>query len=141
MTRVIVLKGNDPDNPLVVDISAIYQHPAALSKFNKSYTLSLQFWGWAGGMIVLAGIVASLVWHWWAFILGFLINFLLTKANRQSAAQFTVESLTNHPGSPAYFSSLGLIWHARSEGREKGHSVVISDSSDIAPTLDETVDG
>jgi hypothetical protein len=111
IARVLILS-EGPDGVLVLDVDALHKNPVHLKRFNPGYTAATKFWGFISSLIVLAGVVLSFVWHWWAFLPGFALGFIIYRANAASTADFAIEAIQKNPGAIAYFTSSGLTWLA-----------------------------
>jgi len=57
-------------------------------------------------------IACSFLWHWWAFIAGFVLAVMILKATRRSKADFVVAMLATNREARAHFVEQGLIWEA-----------------------------
>lgn len=114
IVRVIVLGKSDDGQWLkVLGIDPISQNPAILKRFNPGYVYATRFYAAVATIIMFAGIGLSFFWHWWAFIVGFVIGYIIQNATQKSVADFAAEALAAHKDALQYFEELGLIWDAK----------------------------
>ncbi|HAJ02662.1 MULTISPECIES: hypothetical protein [unclassified Brevundimonas] len=111
IARVLLLEKRD-EGFLVLDVDQLHHHPDILRRFGRGYSAANKFWTAVGTLIALAGVVLSFTWHWWAFLVGFLLNFILYRANKTSTADFALDILRREPSAASYFTEVGLTWVA-----------------------------
>jgi hypothetical protein len=106
----VVLAGDGGRRVWALDYSTLFNNPSLLSPVAPQYALTLRLWKWGGAVAMLASIVASLLWAWWAFIAGVVIQFLLWKGGQTSAASFALRCGAANPGAAAHLHQHGLAW-------------------------------
>ena len=111
IARVIVLAERDGE-ALCLDPVPFDKAPALLRPFNPGYTFALHFWRWVSALLLLGGVVASFVWHWWAFVLGFLLSAFVHQMNTKSAGQFAVQAFKQHKDAVDAFNACGALFVA-----------------------------
>lgn len=114
--RVIVIaESDDKQRVRVLNVDALSKNPKLMLPFASGYALAATFWTYTGLLIMLAGVALSFLWHWWAFIAGFLLAMMVLKATKQSTAD-VAQMLVQSESARAHFARLGLIWEASSQG-------------------------
>jgi len=107
---LIIANGSSPEKAVVLNVDELSKNSKLLTQFNPGYHYATKFWDAVSALILVGGIVLSFVWHWWAWIAGFVIAFVIYRSNRKSVADFAKEILDNDPNAIVHFASLGLIW-------------------------------
>jgi hypothetical protein len=114
--RVIVIgKSDDQQRLIVLNIDALNKSPQLLKRFNAGYYYATKTWGAVSVFIIIGGIVLSFLWYWWAFLVGIAVGVIVYRANRQSVADFALQSLSENPEAYQHFLSLGLVWEANTK--------------------------
>jgi hypothetical protein len=108
-SRVFIL-AEENGQTLVLDPGPFDNKPALLKSYNRSYTLALQFYSIISAICFFGGFIASFFWHWWAFILGCAVSFMIYKANQRSAGQFALRALKEHEDAGGHFKALGALF-------------------------------
>ena len=109
IARVLVLGERDGE-ALCLDPAPFDKSPDLLRPFNPGYAFALKFWRWVSVLVLLAGIVLSFIWHWWAFLLGFLLSYAVHQMNAKSAGQFAAQAFKQHEAATAEFQRLGALF-------------------------------
>jgi hypothetical protein len=111
--RVIVLgKTADQARLIVLNIDALAKNPQLMKRYGKSYLHAVMLWNAVSTVVLVGGIAASFIWHWWLFLVGFGIAIVIHRSNQRSAADFAQEILADNPEAYQHFVSLGLVWDA-----------------------------
>jgi hypothetical protein len=95
---------------LCLDPAPFDKKPDLLRPFNPGYTFALKLWRWVSALLLLGGIIASFVWHWWAFIPGFLLSFMVHQMNSKSAGQFAAQAFKQHDDAAREFEKIGALF-------------------------------
>jgi hypothetical protein len=114
--RVIVIaESDDKQRVRVLNVDALSKNPKLMLPFASGYALAATFWTYAGLLVVVAGVALSFLWHWWAFMPGFLLAMLVLKTTKQNTAE-VAQMLVQNDVARAHFAQLGLIWETSSKG-------------------------
>lgn len=111
ISRVVAL-ADDGDRVWVVDIGPFYQNPKLFKPLNPGYTFAILFWKWIAGLLLITSIAASFFWHWWAFLVGGAVGYVIERLNRGSTGDFITQALRENEKAGDYFMSLKLVWLA-----------------------------
>ena len=110
IARVVVIN-TDATAPLVVHVDPLYRQPALLRALNPGYVFAIRLWNAVALVLVVAGLVLSLFWHWWAFLLGGFLAYLVQRFNRRSVAGFVMRSVIEQKDAAlALFKVHSLMW-------------------------------
>lgn len=112
---VIVGRTADKQFVRVLNVGAIEKDPTILKPLGKGHSSAATFWNFIAIVILISSIVASFMWHWWAFLIGVVATFVLIKANQTSVVGAALEIVASDPGTIDYFTQRGLVWEARAE--------------------------
>lgn len=107
---VVVLHEIRGESATVVDVDKLAERPDILSAYGGSYSAAVKFWRAVASVILVAGIVLSFVWQWWAFVPGFVIALVVYRANNRSAGDFVLELITRQPDVLVELRRMGLVW-------------------------------
>ena len=91
-----------------------------MQTYGSGYKWATVFWNVVGAIMFLGGIAVSSLWHWWAFIAGFVLAVMILKATRRSKADFLIEKLATNREAMARFVEQGLIWEAPTQSIVSG---------------------
>jgi hypothetical protein len=109
IARVLILREHG-GQALVLDSTMFGNNPELLWPFNPGYTFAIKFWKWINAIIAVAGIIASFFWHWWAFIAGWAVSYILYLGLNKSVGQFAVRIFETSDLGAAEFKDLGALW-------------------------------
>lgn len=109
---IVVGKSADQQRLVVLSVGALVKNPALTQTYGSGYKWATVFWNVVGAIMFLGSIACSFLWHWWAFIAGFVLAVMILKATRRSKADFVVEILATNREARARFMEQGLIWEA-----------------------------
>ena len=68
-----------------------------------------RFWGFAGGVVIVAGIVYAFFGGWYWALIGIVVGFGIEAANRQSAQQFIAETAESNATFKAEMVASGIV--------------------------------
>jgi hypothetical protein len=108
---IIVGRTDDGSQVSVLSIDELQKDQWAKQQFAK-YFVGNASWNLAAIVIVLAGIAASFLLRWWAFVPALLISGWLGYQGKSSGATAAVRILHDHPWARDRFVQSGLIWDA-----------------------------
>lgn len=109
---IIVGEAPDKQHVTVLSVDGMNKDPAfvrSLSAGQKAATVS---WDIVGTLIFVAGVVLSILWHWWAFVPATVVMAVLHKANIKSLTEFNLETVAKSPGAMERLTQRGLVWSA-----------------------------
>jgi hypothetical protein len=117
---IVVGKSADQQRLVVLSVDALVKNPALMQTYGSGYKWATVFWNVVGAIMFLGSIACSFLWHWWAFIAGFVLAVMILKATRRSKADFVVAMLATNREARAHFVEQGLIWEAPTQSIVSG---------------------
>ena len=111
--RVIVVRqAVDTGKVVVLSLDGLRSRPDLVKRHSSLDAAAATFWKVAASIIVLTGVIAAFVWTWWTAVAGIGFAVLVTKANRQTAADVAAHIIVNNDEAFQDWASCGLIWEA-----------------------------
>lgn len=109
--RVLIIEESlDKQTVRVLNVDALNKNPALMKPYGGSYAAATNTWKAVSVILLLGGIVLAMVWHWWLFILGLILAWIIARHNKQDAAEFAQEIITKYPRAIDEFAKQGLVW-------------------------------
>jgi hypothetical protein len=111
IARVIALI-NVEQTVTVLDIESYEKSKGLLKEAVPEVVFAYRLWSWISAAIFWGAIVLSFVWHWWAFIVGSIVAWMIWRGQRQSIAQWLLSAFqTNPEATLAVFQRHGTVFN------------------------------